>query len=144
MDNIVSIITIFLSIMAFFISIYNLVLTRRKVITEFVSVNRIDWIKDVRELMFNFAECYYDRQSKDKLRMCKTKIDLYTRMNDPAYNDLNDILEKCIQNEFNKDDYNKLIIECQKVLGAPWARMKDESGISSRQDKKMREKFFVK
>lgn len=144
MDNIISIITIILSIMAFCVSVYNLVLARRKVITEFISANRIDWIKDVRKLMFNFAECYYSRKSKDKLRICKTKIDLYTRMNDPAYNDLNAILEKCIQDEFNEDDYKKLIIECQKVLGAPWARMKEESGISSRQDKRMREKFFVK
>ena len=144
MENIVPIITTILSIMAFLVSVYNLVLMRRKVITEFISANRIEWIKDVRGLMFNFTECYYNRKSKDELRICKTKIDLYTKMNDPAYNTLDDILEKCIQVEVNEDDYNKLIEECQNVLGTAWARMKEESGISSRQDKKMRKKFFDK
>lgn len=142
LKDITLIITTILSILAFALSLVNFLLEKKKLVSQFIASNRMDWIKEVRELLFDFTKCYYQGKSKEKLRICKIKIDMYTRMNDPAYNDLNNIMEKCIENEFCMEDYNKLIESCQFVLGAPWKRMKAEAGISSRIDTKYREHFF--
>ncbi len=141
-ENISIGVSVILSILAFVMSVLNFSLDKRRMISEFIATNRMDWIKTVRELLFDFAKNYYEGSDKDTLRICKLKIDMYTRVNDPAYDELNNILQKCIDEEFCMTDYDKLIEESQFVLGAPWKRMKAEAGISQRKDVKYRKLFF--
>ncbi len=146
MENIsviTAIISIVLSISAFGLSIYNLILQKRKIITESIVNNRSEWIKDVRNLMAEFLESYCEEKGIKRLRICKTKIELYTRRDSEEYKSLNMALLLCIEDKFNVEHYNVLIEECQKVLTHMWTRSKIESGISLRQDRKIY-KLFAK
>lgn len=132
-------VSIVISIAAFFVSVYNLHLNKGKITAEFIAKNRMEWIKDVRKLMYEFIASYYKREGKECLRLCQAKISMYTRKNSEWYAGLDEQLEICINNEFNMQDYNILIEECQNVLNDVWRRLKLESGMNSARDKKIQD-----
>lgn len=136
-QNISLVVSSILSILAFIISVGNFLIERRKVVTESIAINRMEWIKDVRKLMMDFLNAYLQKQSKDKLQILRMRIDLYTRIDSEAYERLNEQLDHCINNPFSIENYNLLLLECQRVLNSVWRRMKLESGINDKRDKKI-------
>lgn len=139
LENFSTVVSIVISVAAFFISVYNLYLNKSKITAEFIAKNRMEWIKDVRKLMYEFIASYYKKEGEECLRLCQTKISMYTRKNSEAYARLDEQLEICINNEFNMQDYNILIEECQNVLNDVWRRLKLESGMNSAKDKKIQD-----
>lgn len=92
--------------------------------------------------MVEFIENYYLRADPSKLQVCKLKIELYTRRDNSVYEKLNELLNACTEDtEFNKERYDELIEECQKVLNSTWIRIKLESGMSRKDDKKIYQLF---
>ena len=140
-NSISVIISIVLSVLAFIVSVCNLYLEKRKVIAGSLVNERIEWMKDVRQLMNEFLENYYLNADHSKLQICKLKLELYIRRDNPMYNDLNALLEVCTNTEFSIDNYDKLIEECQKVLNNTWKRIKLESGVSQKEDKRVYQLF---
>lgn len=138
LNNIVTVISIILSILAFAMSVLNYALSRRRLVAEAIAENRMEWIKAVRELLNSFVESYLNKEDSLKLRIRKSKIDLYIKRGDPVYSGLDNILERCINTGYNEEDYSKLIYECQQVLNTVWRRMKLESGISKKEESKIR------
>ena len=63
-ENISIGVSIILSILAFIISVLNFLLAKKQIISEFIASNRMDWIKTVRELLFDFAKNYYEGKIK--------------------------------------------------------------------------------
>ncbi|MFQ9515382.1 MAG: hypothetical protein ACLRZ9_06100 [Eubacterium sp.] len=143
-NTIAVIVSTILSVFAFGISVYNLILQKRKIVAEAMVNNRTEWMNNIRRLMLEFLECYYTKQDSERLQLCKTKIELYTRRDSPAYKNLNKALNFCVNDEFSEENYDRLIVECQKVLNDVWIRAKIESGISTRQDKRMYKLFAKK
>jgi len=139
LENFSTVVSIVISVAAFFISVYNLYLNKSKMTAEFIAKNRMEWIKDVRKLMYEFIASYYKKEGEECLRLCQAKISMYTRKNSEAYARLDEQLEICINNEFNMQDYNILIEECQNVLNDVWRRLKLESGMNSAKDKKIQD-----
>ena len=114
----------------------------RKVIAQSLVTERIEWLNKVRQLMVEFIENYYLRADPSKLQVCKLKIELYTRRDSSVYEKLNELLNACTEDtEFNKERYDELIEECQKVLNSTWIRIKLESGMSRKDDKKIYQLF---
>ena len=141
-NSISVIISIVLSVLAFLVSVGNLYLEKRKVIAQSLVTERIEWLNKVRQLMVEFIENYYLRADPSKLQVCKLKIELYTRRDSSVYEKLNELLNACTEDtEFNKERYDELIEECQKVLNSTWIRIKLESGMSRKDDKKIYQLF---
>lgn len=101
-----------------------------------VSVNRIDWIKDVRKLIFDFIEeLYNDNNNETKLLIIKSHIELYCNKKNPDQVDLLTQLSICIDNKTSKNIESLLNIS-EKVLSNAWIALKMEVGQDANWHKK--------
>ncbi|MPM49536.1 hypothetical protein SDC9_96266 [bioreactor metagenome] len=117
------------SIMAIFISVYNSVITRRRLIAEAISKNRIEWIRDVRELVTSFL-LNYDLGNLTEEKAIFYKLSLYMSTKNSDYKELLGALEECISDDKPKDKHRRDVISsAQVVLTQVWIRMKREAGI---------------
>ena len=66
----------------------------------------------------------------------KGKISLYFRNGVVSYDNLLSSLDRCIDYDYCIEDYESLITNSQRVLSDVWVRMKDEAGITKRNDRK--------
>lgn len=142
MENILEFASIALSVLAFFISVGNWINDKRKNISEIVSNERIKWIKDVRNLTALFLEKYIKGEDEKELKIIKSKIDLYIRWNSSFYQKYNEKLNHCIVNAYNEDDYKELTSFAQEVLNDVWVRIKKETGISIKDEKRIIKELF--
>lgn len=147
MENVITLVT---AILAFIISIISIIITvvneRNRVKTDVVTKNRIDWIKDVRNLMMLFLEIYiednYDGDKrKKKLIIISSKINLYFRDGVKSYASLTEKLNECANNDYNDDDLKLLIEKAQIVFSDVWVRTKREAGIEKKEDNQYEELF---
>lgn len=104
--------------------IVNLFLTLRKNQSEYVTKNKMNWIKDFRGLIGEFLDLYIDREDKNKLLKVKLKIEPYLRDGINSYDNLINQLNLCIINKYNESDYCKLIKCSQIVIHEVWIRVK--------------------
>jgi hypothetical protein len=111
-----------------------------------ISAQRIEWIKDVRKLIFEFIEVYlYFDSNQNELFKIKCKIDLYIKFdykclgdiseNDTSYVKFERALINCINNQESdkKIKLNELIDVSQKILGEPWKIIKSEVGLTEKE-----------
>ena len=110
-----------------------------------ITIQRIDWIKTVRDLCAEFIiEFSKDAPKKSKLDELAIRIKLYgRRKNDRITNDYYNLYEgidKCLKkwnttNTQEKEKYKDLMIGVsQDMLQSAWDHMKRESGISEKRD----------
>ena len=137
MNHITTILPIGISLIALIVSIMNYLNDRNKVISSVVSTDRMKWISDVRNLMFLFLESYLKGSKKDKLKIIKSKIDLYIIYEKDSYKSFEEKLNYCISNPYTDEDYRELISETQIMLNKVWVRIKDETGIVKRDEKRI-------
>ena len=137
---ITSAVALAVSIISAFISLKN---EGSKIKTDTITKNRIQWNKDVRNLLIRFLRVYMDttldeNKKKEKLLLLKNTIRLFLRESVVAQKELVDALTKCAYNP-NKGkrmkNINKVIIKSQIVLSESWTRAKIETGISQKEDK---------
>lgn len=133
------------SIFAFVVSVLSLItnifLTKKQIESEYISKNRMDWIKNVRCLLGNFLELYIDGAQKNELEKIRNKILLYFRENVNSYEKVAEQLDLCINSDYDKDNVKELIICSQNMLSEVWIRIKRENGMDEKVDKKF-EKMF--
>lgn len=121
---IVAFASLVISALAYFVS-------KRKVFTDLIATNRLDWIKEVRALLTQFINKYLDGAEKNELNKIRYEVELY--FGRYKYDtELSKILEKFVENE--EDDIKVLLKVIQPVLASPWLRMKLETGVSMKQD----------
>lgn len=108
---------------------------------QYITQNRMDWIREMRALLGDFTEAYIRGKSGEELMLLKARIDLYIRFHDSSYDGLTERLKECVSTPYTPENYEKLMEACQKVLGDPWKRMKEEAGLSLKKDVELREKY---
>ncbi|MDE7299406.1 MAG: hypothetical protein K2N94_11345 [Lachnospiraceae bacterium] len=138
MKQIMNVVTIILSILAFIISFMNYLNSRKKIISDIVSQDRIKWISDVRSLTSCFLEKYISGGDEKELRVIKSKIDLYIIYGKEVYASFENKLNHCILHPYNNKDYEDLVTETQIMLNGVWVRIKNEAGITRRGEQKIR------
>lgn len=73
-----------------------------------------------------------------KLKIIKSKIDLYIRYDSIFYKEFEKKLSYCIYNKYTENDYKELISLSQQFMNDAWIRIKKEAGISKREEKKIK------
>lgn len=143
--SIKDIIPIVISILALLISAFTLIvnffLTKKKISTEIITSNRINWISDVRNLVSQFMDVYINHKSTTELTLIRNKISLYLRDNVKSYSILLKELDLLIADKSGRNDCNDLITAAQNVFSEVWIRTKREAYISGKIDNKF-EKMF--
>ncbi len=147
-----NIITLIAAILAFVASIATIIITivteRNRVKTDAITKNRIDWIKDVRNLMMLFLEIYIEDnyngdERKKKLIIISSKINLYFREGVNSYASLTEMLNKCANEPYTDENLKILIGSAQKVFSNVWVRVKREAGITEKEDEKYEKMFKI-
>lgn len=136
MDNMTTLIASLIAAAVSLISVLiNIFLTIRKNRSEYVTKNRMQWIKEVRSLLGKFLDLYIDGKEKNKLLKVKNKICLYLRDGVISYDNLIQQIDLCIANGYNDLDCHKLVKCSQVVLNEVWVRIKRETGVGKTVDK---------
>lgn len=142
MDNFVNWVTFFCSvIVATIISLvtffFDVKKHRQTLITQAVTVNRIEWISDVRKLIGDFLTVYIDGKSKEDLAKITMKVELYLR-DKPDYNKMLYCMRACYEGSYSEAKAQELVKATQYVFQRVWARIKIEGGQSKGKDANIR------
>lgn len=141
-ESIIAYLSAAVSVAALTVSIANAALSKRRLVAETITANRIQWIQAVRELMGEFIEQFLKNQTdKRRLRLLNAKIGLYIRYEEPIYQALEKLLLRCVQESYSEELEQELIRECQRVLHDAWKRMKSESGIGKWSERRIYERI---
>lgn len=146
-----NIITLIASTLAFLTSTLTIIITlfneKKRVKTATVTHNRVDWIKDVRCIITDFLNTYIDASTdmterKRKLKLFKGKACLYFRKGVNSYDDLVHKMDECIEDaSFDEKHCEELIEKAQVVFSDVWKRIKQESGITKKEDNRYQNTF---
>lgn len=138
-SNITSVLAILLSMISLITSV---IFSKKQIESEYITKNRMDWIKEVRALLGVFLELYTDGAPKNELEKIRAKIMLYFRENVKSYASVVEQLDECINSEtYDKNNADRLVICSQRMLAEVWVRVKRESGMDKKVDDKF-EKMF--
>ncbi len=140
LKDIFDFLTIFLALAAFVISIITAMTHRKELITSAISSNRIEWIKEVRALMFDFITEYKINTNKTRLHILSSHIMLYlNRQND--YSEFVDAVRRCVDLEYSETNHLHLVNSTQDMLNSVWRRMKLETGLKVNYDNNVKAKL---
>ncbi len=129
--DITTLLPFFLSMFTLYISYRTLAVSQRNLITETISVNRVNWISSVRKLIYNFLCEYKGERRSNELIKIYTEITLYCNPKHNTYSNLIESMKKCILSQRYDDSLYWAVLENgQCVLDASWVRMKFEAGIT--------------
>jgi len=107
--------------------------TKKALVAQSITVNRIEWISNVRNLVSKFLYAYIDQQSKNELIKIKTQIILYFSKNED-YKNLVLLLEDACMGTYCPEKVTQIVNETQVVLQRTWRRIKLEGGQSKKED----------
>lgn len=130
-----------LSGLAFFVSlgtfIYLILSTRRTSITETITKERVDWIRQARKALLDFAQNYRD-ENKNGMKEAKACLEMLMRRDTPEYRLVLEHLDDCLSDtEYDEDNYKKLLGLSSYILARAWQRIKlDGSKIWTNNEKK--------
>lgn len=110
---------------------------KEDIVTQAITVNRIEWITNVRKLIGEFLSAYMIEKPEKELNILRMQIELYIRNNED-YRELSLALENCCKKDYSEDNLNELIKASQIVLQRVWRRIKVEGGQRKKDDERMR------
>ncbi|SBW02751.1 hypothetical protein KL86CLO1_11691 [uncultured Eubacteriales bacterium] len=142
-DNQLSILTIIVSGIAVLISLFSAWISRRSIITNAISSNRIEWIAIVRNLIRDFVKEYSGGSNIPVLTNIYSELVLYFNPNGEVYAGLVNAMKKAILEGYTAQNHWNILNCGQAVLDSSWKRMKRESGMSFKTELKI-SKSFVK
>ena len=128
--------------------IHNIIKHHNDSIVNSITLNRIEWIGQVRELVSQFLCAYIDKEDENNLRKIALKVELMTR-NKGDSNDYLPILEslqECIDTsstnneKIRKTNIRNVVYSTQYVLYRVWTRIRVEGGMNKKKDYKIRDK----
>ena len=139
--GVIDYITLISAVVAVIVSVFSLVESKRKLVLNAITANRIIWISEVREAVQEFLTEYLaQNDDKARLRETRVKIELYISGSETNTAFANN-LEKCSLSPFSENDYKKFVESAQDVLNGTWRRMKREAGISFSFDNRLARKM---
>lgn len=125
--------------------VHNIVKHNKDSVLHSITLNRIEWIKQIRELVAQFLCAYIDKEPESVLRKVKVRIELLVHNNySDDYSHLVKALEECCKNAasaYSKettDLTNEVVLATQYSLYRVWTRMKIEGGQSKKKDQTIR------
>lgn len=132
---------LFAGILASCVSIYGYAIieknSKRAVIAEAITKNRMTWIEEVRNLLSDFIAAYMQGNRKGELRILKARIELYCS-DGAEYSPMIESLHACCQDPaFDEKHCQALIENAQKVLNRVWIRVKVEGGITRKEEERI-------
>ena len=131
----------YISISAVVISLFGFMLSRRQLYNNTVTINRMKWISDVRQLVSEFIECYLKNNcDKSELSIIKYKIDLYFDFNNDDQKRLSISMNELINN--NNISIEQIVSNSQAVLANSWKRIKLESKVNLFNERMFRRKIY--
>lgn len=121
-------IKIVLSGLAFFVSlgtfIYLILSTRRSSITETITKERVDWIRQARKALLDFAQNYRN-EDKNGMKEAKACLEMLMRRDTPEYRLVLEHLDSCLSDTgYDEDNYRKLLGLSSYILARSWQRIK--------------------
>jgi len=117
-------VTISSAVISLITLIYLFFSERRNSITSTITKERVDWIRQAREALLKFADCYY-RRNKKGMRQAKARLETLMRRDTPEYRLVLEHIDICINsNELDLGNYNKLIGLSSYILARAWQRVK--------------------
>lgn len=142
LETIGVIISLLGSCVAVVIAIYSSVISKRNLVVETITKNRINWITEFRSLLSEFTTKYISHADKCELKILREKLALYADFSNKSaeYISLFEQIDKCVDNKYKSEDdkdLTKLILCSQQMLSSVWKRMKMEAGISKRNEKRI-------
>ena len=140
-ENIVALVT---AIAAFAISLINVILSKKRLSSEIITKNRMDWIAEVRSLVSDFLKIYVENGNNTELKKIRNKISLYMRSGNESYSYLLSQLDYCIASGYDQSSCDEVIRKAQIVFSEVWIRMKREAGITKLMDKMIAAQFKKK
>ena len=102
---------------------YTVMSNEKQAILQTVTVNRMNWIQEVRELLANFAHAYRTHNAEDMADI-EAKLELFMRRDVKEYQYVLNHLKHCIKHEYNESDYEKLLSLSSYTLARAWQRIK--------------------
>jgi len=122
--------------------VHNIVKHNKDSVLHSITLNRIEWIKQMRELVAQFLCAYIDKEPESVLRKVKVRIELLVRNNySDDYSHLVKALEECCKTAYSKettDLTNEVVLATQYSLYCAWTRMKIESGQRKKKNQTIR------
>lgn len=134
-------INMYISISAVVISLFGFMLSRRQLYNNTVTINRMKWISDVRQLVSEFIECYLNKNhDKSELIAIKYKIELYFNFDNEDQKNLSTAMNQLIK----EDDMTieQIVCHSQEVLANSWKRIKLESKVNWFNEKMFKKKIY--
>lgn len=132
---------LFAGILAACVSIYGHAViernSKRAVIAEAITKNRMAWIEEVRNLLSDFIAAYMQGDRNDETRLLKARIELYCS-DGGEYSPMLESLHACCQDPgFDEKHCQALVESAQKVLNRVWIRIKAEGGITKKKEERI-------
>jgi hypothetical protein len=128
-STIISYIAAISSFIAIIISILNWFIATRRLKVEAITKNRIEWIKDVRNILYLFANAYR-HINEEEMSTQYTKLMPFISLPNDVYQELITAMDVCISDRSYDETHSKnLIKSTQDTLKSAWALMKKEAGI---------------
>ena len=104
-------------------------------VTAYVNAN-LEYIKNLKTYLQDFLGEYITNSNSDKtkLMIIKSKIDTSVLGCEELYKEYNEFLEYCIENEYTKESYIKLMNLGEEFVSELWERIKEETGMDLSHD----------
>ena len=121
-SNVISMVTAFAALIGVILSAVS---TRQQIAAQTITSNRMDWIKEVRELLKEFVTEYVRKENADyqKMRELKGKVELYLKEGEEDYDILVRQMDYCCTFPYSEEGYFLLIRSSQYVLNRTWQRL---------------------
>ena len=145
MDSIIQFSSVVVAASAAIVGFFSYHHSKRKLLTQIITSQRIDWITTVRSLLSDFIDAYTDGKNLKKAHSIRSRIDLHLNLENPDHKILSRKLDYCIKT-FGKNKSGKaaLTYAAQTVLKYAWKRMKLETGIKPSREKRIQKQTYGK
>jgi hypothetical protein len=130
-------IAIAISSLALVVSALSLFLSRRTLMTEVITKQRMEWIHNVRGAVTEFVSACLQSTDKAEITVKKMRVELFLNYNNQDHLPLIEAMNDCCScGEVTITYVEKVVESTQKLLNKSWRRMKIESGMSRNFEKK--------
>lgn len=136
--NFIEIFSLLISFTAIIVSFLCYSNAKRELFINAYSSYRIEWINNLRNLVFQFIEYKYSNK-KNKMLQCKHKIDVLLNFKYKDHYEFSQALNLCIN---NKIELEKVLYMSQILIDNYWMKAKTEAKMDKRTNVKVSKKTY--
>ena len=95
----------------------------RQSLLQTVTVNRIDWLNQVRQLLGDFAHAYWNGELKRMIEI-EARLELFMRIDKVEYQPIFNHMKHCMKNQYCENDYDRFLLLASAIIVRTWQRIK--------------------